>query len=239
MWGPAARQTTANGLGLKRVLNFKKRKEWHFAENTAASMQFNESESPVRHSDSSAVPPRTKVFGIGWAKTGTTTLGRCFEILGYNHQSQNLSLVPQILRGDFDKTLRIAAAKESFEDWPWPLVYREMDAAFPGSRFVVTTRDPDRWLASYRAMLAAENPPAPEVRDIRCQLFRADPSIALDEQLVSRFLAHNAEVLKYFKDRPADLLVVDWESGDSWENLCHFLRTPVPNDPFPHLNRRV
>ena len=25
----------------------------------------------------------TKVFGVGWAKTGTTTLGKCFGILGY------------------------------------------------------------------------------------------------------------------------------------------------------------
>ena len=34
----------------------------------------------------------SKVFGIGWAKTGTTTLGRCLEILGYNHQTQKLWL---------------------------------------------------------------------------------------------------------------------------------------------------
>jgi len=201
-------------------------------------MQFNKSESPARHSDSSAVPPRTKVFGIGWAKTGTTTLGRCFEILGYNHQSQNLSLVPQILRGDFAKSLRIAAGKESFEDWPWPLVYREMDAAFPGSRFVLTTRAPDRWLASYRAMLAAENPPTPDVRSIRCQLFGVDPATASDEELLARFLAHTGEVLKYFQDRPGDLLVVDWESGDTWGKLCQFLSAPVPAAPFPHLNRR-
>ncbi len=201
-------------------------------------MQFNESESPARHSDSPVVSPRAKVFGIGWAKTGTTTLGRCFEILGYNHQSQNLSLVPQILRGDFAKTLRIAAAKESFEDWPWPLVYREMDAAFTGSRFVLTTRDPERWLASYRAMLAAQGTPTSELKAIRCQLFGVDPETASDKELVARFLAHNAEVLKYFKDRPGDLLVVDWQSGDSWEKLCEFLNAPVPNAPFPHLNRR-
>lgn len=201
-------------------------------------MQFNDSESPIHNPGGPAVSPRAKVFGIGWAKTGTTTLGRCFGTLGYNHQSQNLSLVPQILRGDFAKTLRIAAGKESFEDWPWPLVYREMDAAFPGSRFVLTTRAPERWLASYRAMLAAENPPTPEVRDVRCRLFGMDPAIASDGELVARFLSHNGEVLKYFKDRPGDLLAVDWESGDSWEKLCRFLDAPVPDAPFPHLNRR-
>jgi hypothetical protein len=96
---------------------------------------------------------RRKVFGIGWAKTGTTTLGRCFEILGYNHQGQNLSLAPQIMRGDFSKTLRIAAATESFEDWPWISIFRELDQAFPGSRSTLTTRAPQRRLASYLAML--------------------------------------------------------------------------------------
>jgi hypothetical protein len=201
-------------------------------------MQFHAPAPATPHPENPSPSPRAKVFGIGWAKTGTTTLGRCFEILGYNHQSQNLSLVPQIVRGDFTKTLRIAAAKESFEDWPWPLVYREMVAAFPGSRFVLTTRDPNRWLASYRAMLAAQGPATPELRTVRCQLFGVDPAIASDEELLSRFLAHNAEVLKYFSDRPTDLLVVDWESGDSWGKLCQFLHAPVPDAPFPHLNRR-
>ena len=114
-----------------------------------------------------------------------------------------------------------------------------MDAAFPGSRFVLTTRAPERWIASYHAMLAAENPPVPELQGIRCQLFGVDPEIASDEELVARFLDHSAEVLKYFKDRPGDLLVVDWESGDSWGKLCQFLNAPVPAAPFPHLNRRI
>ena len=35
----------------------------------------------------------SKVFGIGWAKTGTTTLGTCFKLLGYHHQGQRLDLV--------------------------------------------------------------------------------------------------------------------------------------------------
>ena len=201
-------------------------------------MQFNATNPKIDHSDNLPSTPRKKVFGIGWAKTGTTTLGRCFEILGYNHQSQNLSLVPQIIQGNFAKTLRIATAKESFEDWPWPLVYREMDAAFPGSRFVLTTRAPNHWLASYRAMLAAQGVPTPDLRDIRCQLFGVDPAIASDEELVARYNRHNTEIMEYFKLRSEQLLVVDWEAGDSWKKLCHFLRAPVPDVPFPHLNQR-
>lgn len=202
-------------------------------------MQFDATAPAIAHSDNPTERTHPKVFGIGWAKTGTTTLGRCFEILGYNHQSQNLSLVSQLLHGDFTKTLCIAAAKDSFEDWPWPLVYREMDASFPHSRFVLTTRDPDRWLTSYRVMLAAQGPPAPELSTIRCQLFGVDPAIASDEELVARFIQHNTDVLEYFKTRSGQLLVVDWEAGDSWPQLCDFLGMPIPAVPFPHLNQRI
>jgi hypothetical protein len=110
-----------------------------------------------------------------------------------------------------------------------------MDAAFPGSRFVLTTRAPDHWLASYRAMLAAQGVPTPDLRDIRCQL-GVDPANASDEELVARYNRHNTEIMEYFKLRSEQL--VDWEAGDSWKKLCHFLRVPVPDVPFPHLNRR-
>jgi len=31
-------------------------------------------------------------------------------------------------------------------------------------------------------------------------------------------------------------LVVCWEAGDGWKELCEFLGKPIPNVPFPHLN---
>lgn len=181
---------------------------------------------------------RPKVFGIGWAKTGTTTLGACLRRLGYDHQGQNLTLVDGIMRGDLAKALRIAAAKESFEDWPWLLIFRELDAAFPGSRFILTTRDPGRWLASYRAMLAAEGEPTAEMARFRAFLYGMDVRSATDAELVDRFLRHRDEVLAHFEGRPHDLLVVDLERGDGWAEVCGFLGLPQPDEPFPHLNRR-
>jgi len=32
-------------------------------------------------------------------------------------------------------------------------------------------------------------------------------------------------------------LVVCWENGDGWEQLCEFLHVPIPDIPFPHLNK--
>ena len=182
---------------------------------------------------------RRKVFGVGWAKTGTTTLGRCLQILGYDHQSQNLSLVDGMMRGDYAKVMRIAAAKESFEDWPWIVLFRELDAAFPGSRFILTTRDPVHWLDSYRAMLAAEEPPPETVNRARSYLYGFDVRTAADDDLRRRFARHNAEVCAHFRNRPGSLLVVDWEQGHGWRELCDFLDLPAPAIDFPHLNPRA
>lgn len=181
---------------------------------------------------------RPKVFGIGWAKTGTTTLGRCFELLGFARRSQNLSLVPALMHGDWTRTLHLAAQHESFEDWPWIRIYRELDAAFPGSRFVLTRRDPAAWLESYRAMLAGEGPPAPALAAIRDWLYGLSVADASDAELLARVRQHDADVQAWFADRPGDLLVVDWARGDGWEALCAFLDLPIPEVPFPHLNRR-
>jgi hypothetical protein len=137
---------------------------------------------------------RPKVFGIGWAKTGTTTLGRCFELLGYAHRSQNLSLVPALMHGDWTRTLHLATQHESFEDWPWIRIYRELDAAFPGSRFVLTRRDPADWLGSYRAMLAGEGPPSPALGAIRDWLYGMSVANATDAELLARVRQHDADV---------------------------------------------
>lgn len=181
---------------------------------------------------------RGKVFGIGWAKTGTTTLGQCFRTLGYDHQGQNLALIERMMRGSAERAMQIAGEKQSFEDWPWPLLYRELDAAFAGSRFVLTTRDPGRWLSSYRAMLTAEGAPTPQMASIRQYIYGFDVATASDDELMARFCLHDTEVREHFRHRPSDLLVVDWERGDGWAQLCGFLDVAVPEEPFPHLNRR-
>ncbi len=178
-----------------------------------------------------------KVIGAGWAKTGTTTLGDCLEILGYRHQRGRLDLVDDLGRGDFTRILEIAASVDSMEDWPWLLLYRELDEAFPGSKFVLTTRDESQWLRSYRNMLAHQGDASERMNERRRILYGLPFPGVTDRQLVERYRRHLRDVRAYFADRPADLLEVDWARGDGWERLCGFLGKPVPDAPFPHANR--
>lgn len=179
----------------------------------------------------------SKVFGIGWAKTGTTTLGTCFEILGYTHQSQDLSLVPDLAADRLARIIEVARAKTTFEDWPWLLLYKELDEAFPGSLFILTRRDTAAWLRSYRNMLTQQGEATEEDNRIRRILYRLPFPQVSAEQLIDRYERHNAEVTAYFRNRPQDLLVVNWEQGDGWPELCGFLGKPIPSVPFPHANR--
>ncbi len=150
-----------------------------------------------------------KIFGIGWAKTGTTTLGECFAALGFNHQSARLDLVEDLANGNLSRILKVAEGKDSFEDWPWILLYRELDEAFQGSRFVLTVREPGRWLRSYRNMLKHPGLQSERLNEIRRILYGLPFPDVTGQQLLARYAAHNQQVMEYFAGRPGSLLVVD------------------------------
>jgi sulfotransferase family protein len=179
----------------------------------------------------------SKVFGIGWAKTGTTTLGHCFRTLGFNHQSQDLSLVDGIQKGDLSRIMALAQQKETFEDWPWIILYKELDEAFPNSRFVLTVREPEKWVRSYTNMLANKGTASESTNRTRQILYGLPFPGVTEAQLIERCQRHNQEVQLYFRDRPEDLLIVDWERGDGWKELCDFLGREIPSEPFPHANK--
>lgn len=184
---------------------------------------------------------RTKVFGIGWAKTGTTTLGECLRILGYKHQTQRLDLVECLdpAQRNLEPIYALADKHESFDDWPWLLLFREFDARYPGSKFVLTVRDPAPWIKSYRNMIGTIGAakPTPEMNRKRTILYDLPFPEVTDQQLIERYQRHNAEVQAHFAGRPQDLLVVDWSRGDGWPQLCSFLGVPVPEQAFPHANK--
>ncbi len=181
----------------------------------------------------------SRIFGIGWAKTGTTTLGESFRILGFNHQGQDLELVKDIGKGDLCRVMELAEKKETFEDWPWIILYKELDIAFPGSRFILTKRGSKKWIKSYKNMLSAQGNAHKDLNKIRQILYGLPFPEVSEQQLLDRYEKHNFEVERYFSNRSKDLLVVDWVEGGGWQELCNFLDKEVPDEPFPHANKGI
>jgi hypothetical protein len=58
------------------------------------------------------------------------------------------------------------------------------------------------------------------------------------DKFVAAYARHHADVRRYFRGRPDDLLEMNILEGDGWEKLCPFLGIPVSSEPFPHLNHR-
>ncbi|SEA64314.1 sulfotransferase family protein [Rubrimonas cliftonensis] len=176
----------------------------------------------------------TKVFCIGFQKTGTTSINMALTELGYSVASvfgRNLKL--EELRATYvERGLAKARQHDAVEDMPWPLMFRELDAAFPGARFVLTWRETDRWLASICDHFG-DNP------DVMQQLtYGADAPapVGCEARYAQVYDAHNAEVRSHFRDRPGDLLEMNLSHGDGWDALCGFIGETPLDTPFPRAN---
>lgn len=175
---------------------------------------------------------RCKVFGIGFHKTGTTSLRNALSILGYRVTGPNFSNEEDLGDDLPERAARLAEQYDAFQDNPWPILYREMDERFPGSKFVLTIRDADRWYASTLGHFGANDTP----RRKRIYGDNAGHPAGNERVYKDRYNAHNREVMAYFADRPNDLLVMDLAKDDGWEKLCPFLGHSIPKMPFPHSN---
>lgn len=174
---------------------------------------------------------QTKVFCIGWHKTGTTTLGDALLSLGYTVLGARLDMAQPLLKGETDTALKLAENFDALQDVPWAALFKELDAAFPASKFILTTRDESKWL------LSASKHFAGDYTVMREWLYGNGVLSGNESLYLERYRKHNADVLSYFKDRPNDLLVMDLTKGDGWEKLCPFLGKSIPEKKFPHSNK--
>jgi hypothetical protein len=134
---------------------------------------------------------------------------------------------------------RLVARSTAFEDIPWPFLYKLIDKNYPGTKFILTIRDPKRWFESWKRFFkkkAFEHPG--EIEALQIIYGISKPEEINKEKFIKRFNRHNREVIEYFKDRPNDLLVVDWSEGtdaENWKRLCNFLGEKIPKRPFPKV----
>ena len=186
---------------------------------------------PVRRAGEGLNTEKPKVFCVGFHKTGTKSLARALEILGYRVTGPNGTRDPRIAERALPMALDLAPQFDAFNDNPWPILFRELDAAFPGSRFILTVRSPDSWIASVVRHFGDERTP---MREWIYGAGRGAP-LGNERAYLDRFRRHNADVGSYFAGREC-LLTMDITAGDGWHELCDFLELPVPNQPFPHIN---
>lgn len=174
-----------------------------------------------------------KIFGIGLNKTGTTTLGICLETLGYEVMGCDLELTRYAIQGHLQPIFSVADRYDGFQDWPWPLIYKNLDKHYPDSKFILTIRsDSETWFRSLRRH--ANRTGATEYRKL---VYGHEMPQGNKEHHIKRYVDHNQKVREYFKERENDFLEVCWETGTGWQELCAFLGHEIPEMPVPHANK--
>jgi hypothetical protein len=223
----------------------------------AGTLTMDEVTKAMEHDPTGLGPPtkKPKVFGLGLSRTGTRSLTAALHLLGWDtvHYPVDRAALEALMRGDvgFPHLERY----DGMTDITVSPYFEDLDAAYPGSKFVLTVRDEEGWLKSCENHWASrpafqEAPPpgkdvGPEEHRTHMEIrrfLRAAVYASYDfhrERFLRAYRRHVEAVKAYFADRPDDLLVLAIAHGEGFEKLAPFLGVPTPNQPFPHKGKRL
>jgi len=193
-----------------------------------------------------------QVVGAGLPRTGTASLVIALERLlgGRCYHMSVISGHPFDLGPDW--VLAMAGGKPDWDevfdgfaaavDWPASMFWQELSEEYPDALVLLSTRDnADTWWHSCDetflpfARLALD-PGWKEGRGLTELLERFTGTKEWDDQnsMMAAYERHNDLVRKTI---PSNRLL-DWNATMGWEPICSALNLPVPEVPFPWVNRR-
>ena len=192
-----------------------------------------------------------KLINVGLARTGTTSLKAALEILGVAPVYHTFDLFTNakhmdIWEGAYEGNpvdWRAFYAAYEVADWPAGLFYKEIIAAHPEAKIMMTVRDAEGWYESIYSIFKqgmSINLPIPIVRRIKNFIVNYPANVFFEGRIDDRafmvqfFQNYVAEVKAFV---PEDRLLV-YSVVEGWEPLCDFLDVAVPNRPFPRVNSR-
>ncbi|CZR56444.1 uncharacterized protein PAC_06332 [Phialocephala subalpina] len=133
-------------------------------------------------------------------------------------------------------------------DWCCYMFVPELAEAFPDAKIIVTTRDAEKWWASYVELKAVAPwwigyvfASMPKLRWFRAwsdaMKKKGDTILPLDTKVDGpEFLEvyHN-----YIRSVVPPERLFFFNVKDGWEPLCKILNVPIPDEPFPHANDKL
>ena len=190
-----------------------------------------------------------KVICAGLAKTGTTSLVKALQVLGYNvydidehghfHRQEWLDSFETDRHPNFKE---IYKGVDGVADIPPAFWFQEISAAFPEAKVILTVRDSeDAWLKSFKEHLQLMPFYAgivPWMRkhkrffDLVHQAIFGNVNPEATAIYRVKYRQHNERVQAVI---PAEKLLV-FNVKQGWKPLCKFLGCDVPSTPFPRAN---
>lgn len=203
-----------------------------------------------------------KIFVIGFNKTGTTTLRITLEIFGFKVGNQ---AVAEILGIEWagvgypDKIIRYCKTADAFQDNPFskPNLYKYLDLAYPGSKFILTKRDnAEQWFDSLIRfnikMFSSDSKQLPTEKDLAKASYRYE-GMALDyikafynypekplfhkPTYIEMYERHLIDVRNYFQGRSNDFIEINVARESDLNLLANFLNVKTNMKKFPWINK--
>lgn len=175
-----------------------------------------------------------KIFQIGFNKCGTTTLYNFFQNNGIRSIHNDAGKLASSIHSNYSNNKKLLSKKYEqhqaffdmenvFEHPPKYIyleLYKELDKQYPGSKFILNTRDKQAWLRSRaRHYIRRLDKDYLDKLADQYQLTK----IEMLEQWEREWDQHQNAVIEYFKNRPNDLLVFNIDT-DSPNKLVAFFK---------------
>ncbi len=203
---------------------------------------------------------KQKVFGIGMNKTGTTSLKAAIKELGFvtGRQCRAEKLIEDWARRDFKGLVKYCRSAQFFQDIPFSLPYTfvVLDHEFPNSKFILTVRNSAvQWynsLTKFHANKWGNGKRVPTKEDLQnaTYIYKGSPwrvnrlTLTTPEDdpynkkiLLKHYEDYNNSVMKYFRHRKNDLLVLNVSKERAYQKLCDFLEVEPVRERFPWKNK--
>jgi len=191
-----------------------------------------------------------RVIGVGFARTGTTSLraalctlglGPCYHMLDVMSDPRRVRQWLDLARGGAPDWDRVFDGYRSAVDWPVAAYWRALADAYPDAKLILTTRDPDSWYDSVRNTIFKPrvDPPRGPARlaarlaealspDLRA--FLAMTSETVERPLFDDRLDDRAHMTAAFTRHIARVQsafppgrLLTFRAADGWPPLCEFL----------------
>lgn len=202
-----------------------------------------------------------KIFCIGLGKTGTTSLGKSIEELGFKLGDQRSGelLLKDWSRREFRNIIKLCHTADVFQDIPFclPYTYQVLECEFPEAKFILSLRDNGlHWfnsLTTFHGKLWSKDkryPPTSEELKEADYIYRGQPYFVNrtlydtpetdpynKDYLINYYDRHTLNVIEYFRFKKEKLLTINVSQTGDYLRLCKFLDRPPIRKDFLWLNK--
>lgn len=200
----------------------------------------------------------SKVFNLGFSKTGTTTLETALEILGYRvangHWNKNYSfyLCALCIAKEYPEIIKFTDYFDAFCDGPWgggtPL-YKTLFEKIPDAKFLLSYRKPQEWYESFENQITLfDKNLGTAMSSYHANgmwgsaywfrnIFGIKELEGNKQKIIDIYESYCHQVVDFFKKKGKDLLTIDVTENEDWAVLCRHLEKPIPKEPFPCANK--